>query len=474
MSHSPISRSRDQLIERFGARYKWLALSVVALGTVAAVLSTTSFNVAIPALINHFGLGQERVQWAITGFMGAMTLAMLPTPWLLDRFGFRRCFLTAILVLAGASIAGSLSGSFSFLVFARIVQGAAAGLLQPLGALAVMRLFPADSQGRASGLLSFGIVLAPAVAPALGGMLLDHFGWQAIFLINLPFCLVAGIAGLFLMPRATELKFGVFDWFGVAVLSLATVCTVEGVASLHHSGLSNPWTGLQFAIALFALALFVRHARRSKNPIVSLALFADRPFAMGSLVSFAYGFGLYASTYLIPVFLQSALGFSATHAGLALLPAGIALAICIPLAGRLADRHQPQALTMGGLVLFGISFVLFALFGTHISYLELVAVTVLGRVGLALILPSLSLAALRGMEVHQLGQSSMVISYARQLGGVLGVAIAAVFVEWRQSVYGVTESGIARAFSQSFLLLAITFALALAAASLMKRREKNH
>lgn len=470
MSGFPFSSDKAQLLERFGERHKWLVLIVVALGTVAAVLSTTSFNVAIPALVARFGLGQERVQWAITGFMGAMTLAMLPTPWLLDRFGFRRCFLLAIGVLTTASIAGSLADSFPLVVAARIVQGCAAGLLQPLGTVVVMRLFPAASQGRASGMLGFGIVLAPAVAPALGGMLLDHFGWSAIFLINLPFCLIAGLAGFFLLPAAGAPKNGVFDWFGVGLLSLGTVSTVEGVASLHHSGLADWWTDLQLALAVVAFGLFLWHARRAASPIIHLTLFRDRPFAMGVLVSFIYGFGLYASTYLIPVFLQNVLGLSATRAGFALLPAGFALAIFIAIGGRLADKYSPQWITIGGLLLFGFSFLLLALAGGGVAYSELVGVTVLGRIGLALILPSLSLAALRGLEIHQLGQSSMVMSYVRQLGGVLGIAMSAVFIEWRQAVYGSSGDAAARAFAESFWMVALVFVIALLAASRMKRQ----
>ncbi|HZX30683.1 MAG TPA: DHA2 family efflux MFS transporter permease subunit [Rhodocyclaceae bacterium] len=464
------ARSFDEMVARFGARYKWLALLSVGLGVVAAVLSTTSFNVAIPALTRHFGLGQERVQWAITGYMGAMTVAMLPTPWLLDRFGFRRCFLGAVLVLTATSIAGSQASQFAMVVAIRIVQGAAAGILQPLGTLAVMRLFPVESQGRASGVLGFGIVLAPAVAPTLGGLLLDHFGWQSIFLINLPFCLLAIGVGLYLLPAPREIKIRHFDWFGVGVLALGTLSMIEGVSSLQHAGPFAPWTLAHWGLALLSIAVFVWHGRRAAAPIVSLGLFRDRAFAMGTLVFLAYGFGLYASTYIIPVFLQSALGFSATSAGLALLPSGIALAVSIPIAGRLTDRHSPRGVTLAGLALFGISFLLFAFFSSHITYAEIIANTVIGRIGLALILPALSLAALRGMAMEQLGQASMVTSYVRQLGGVLGVAISAVFLEWRESVHGATAPGIFTAFAESFLMLAAAFALALVAAWRMKHR----
>ncbi|THF62990.1 multidrug efflux MFS transporter [Pseudothauera nasutitermitis] len=463
-----LSPSRAALIERYGERYKWIALSVVALGTIAAVLSTTSFNVAIPALMAHFGLGQERVQWAITGFMGAMTLAMLPTPWLLDRFGFRTCFLSAILVLALASVAGSLSPSFGFLVAMRVIQGAAAGLLQPLGALAVLRLFPPQAQGRAGGVLGFGIVLAPAVAPALGGILLDLFGWPAIFWLNLPFCLVAGVAALFLLPVAGERSARPFDWTGVSLLALATVGAIESVAGLHHSGLFSLWTLVPAAAALLGFGGFVVHSRRAAAPIIHPGLFADRAFAMGNVVSFAYGFGLYASTYLIPVFMLSALGYSATEAGATLLPAGIALALCMPLAGRLADRYPPRRVAQCGLAVFGASFALLAVYGGDVTHGELIAFTILGRIGLGLILPSLNLAALRGLAPHQLGQSSTVITYARQLGGVLGVAICAVFVEWRMAAMPADEAG---AFAQGFVLVAVVFGIAFLAALRMRRAD---
>lgn len=464
----PRAQTFDNLTLRHGERYKWLVLLVVGLGTLAGVLSTTSFSVAVPALSRHFGIGQDQVQWAITGFMAAMTVAMLPTPWLLDRVGFRRLFLIAILVLGLSSIAGSFATSFQAVVAIRVLQGMAAGFLQPLGTLAVMRLFPAASQGRASGALGFGIVLGPAIAPAIGGFLLDHFGWRAIFLINLPFCLLAGVLGLYLLPLPRQQQRRRFDWTGLTILSFATLALVEAIASLQHSGPAAGRTWIVFTLAGLAILLFVRHGQRTEAPIIGLGHFRQRTFSLGTAVSFSYGFGLYASTYLIPVFLQNALGYSAGSAGMALLPSGIALALVIPLAGRLADRHAPKWVTAGGLALFAISFLLFAALGGSISYAELIAATVIGRLGLGLILPALSLATLRHLEPHQLGESSTVISYARQVGGVLGIAIAAVFVEWRESVHGTQPPGVFLAYSESFLLLTAVFVAALAAACLMQ------
>ena len=467
----PQAQARDQLIARHGEAFKWLALTVVGLGTIAAVLATTSFNVAVPALGSYFGLGQHQVQWAITGFMAALTVAMLPTPWVLDRIGFRRLFLGANLLLGLSSVAGALGDSFGFVVAMRIVQGVAAGLLQPLPMLAVMRLFPAGSQGRAHGLLGFGIVLAPAVAPALAGVLLDRFGWPSIFLMSLPFCVVAGVLGLYLLPRHEPSPGQRFDWLGVAILCAASLLAIDFIASLRGHGLLALRTLALLALSVLCALAFVRHARRASAPIVSLDLFAERSFAMAALVTVVYGFGLYASTYLIPVFLQSALGYDATYAGLALLPSGILLAVVIPLAGVLTDRYSPRWITVWGLALFGLSFVLFAWRGGAISYAEVIGFSLVGRLGLGLTVPALMVATMAHVAPARLGQASMVSNYTRQLGGVLGVAVVAVFVEWRTTAHVTVADGVFLAYAQAFLLLALSFALAVAVAVRMRPRQ---
>lgn len=139
--------SFDALSQRYGERYKWMVLFILAVGTVAGVLCTSSFNVAVPAISRHFRLGQDQVQWAMTGFLAAMTVGMLPTSWLLDRFGFRLVFLISLATLCLASVAGYFAPTFSLVVAARILQGVAAGVLQPMGILALMRLFPPEIQG---------------------------------------------------------------------------------------------------------------------------------------------------------------------------------------------------------------------------------------------------------------------------------------------------------------------------------------
>lgn len=462
------THSFDALSQHYGERYKWMILMIIGIGTIAGVLCTSSFNVAVPALTRTFELGQDHVQWAMTAFLAAMTISMLPAAWLLERFGLRRVFMASLWVLVAASIAGFYAQTFVHVVLTRTVQGAATGVLQPLGIMALMRLFPPQVQGRASGILIVGIAFTPAIAPSISGWLLDQFGWRAIFLLGVPFALLALIGARIWLPAPRKHEIKPFDWAGLGWLSAATISLIEFVSSLHHSGLTTTWTWGYATLMVVSMICYVRHARSLPHAIIQLHLFFKPTFSRGTFVAFAYGFGLFASTYLIPVFLQNAMAYSATDAGLLLLPSGIALVLTIPGAGRMADRFSPRRITLVGLSILGASFLVFALAAGHMQYWEIVAATVIGRIGLGLILPALNLATLHEMEPHHLGQSSVVVSYARQLGGVVGVTMMAVFMEWREQALGVVAPGVFKAYGQGFLLLTTVFLLALIVAIGMK------
>lgn len=460
--------SYNALNQYYGERYKWMVLCIIGLGTIAGVLCTSSFNVAVPALTRTFHLGQDHVQWAMTAFLAAMTIAMLPAAWLLERFGLRRVFISALWLLIAASVAGFYAHTFVHVVIARLVQGLAAGVLQPLGIMALMRLFPPNIQGRASGILIVGIAFTPAIAPSISGWMLDQFGWHAIFLLGVPFAFLALIAARIWLPAPRKREVQPFDWSGLGWLSAASIGLIEFVSSMHHSGLIALWTWGYAALIVIAMTCYIRHAKHLPHAIIQLHLFSKPTFSRGTFVAFAYGFGLFASTYLIPVFLQSAMAFSATDAGLLLLPSGIALVLTIPFAGRMADTFSPRRITLAGLSIFGASFLVFVVAADTVQYWEIVAATVVGRIGLGLILPALNLATLHEMEPQHLGQSSVVVSYARQLGGVVGVTMMAVFLEWRQEMCGVTAAGTFQAYAQGFLLLSVVFVLAIVVAIGMK------
>ncbi|CDS53286.1 Multidrug resistance protein B [Polaromonas sp. CG9_12] len=480
MNALPPASSIAALQARFGARYRWLLLVAVMVGTMASIMSSTIVNVAIPDMSQHFALGQGRAQWVTSGFMVAMTVSMLTTPWLLARYGYRRTYVGSMLLLMAGGIGGGLAGDFTLVLAARVAEGVAAGVVQPIAAIIIMRAFGTHEQGRASGLFGMGVVLAPALGPSVGGVLVDLFGWRSIFFMVVPLCLLSlWMAWRYVpdsAPGGTAAVRGgaMIDWRGLLLAGAGTLCLLNGMVALQGQGSDPLQAALLLGAALALLAGFIGWQRRmqatGREPLMNLALFGHRPFAMGSVVAFIYGTALFGSTYLLPVYMQLGLNLSASHAGAVLLPAGVVLAATIAIVGRLADRQPTWQLVTVGLGLLAVSF---ALMGTLTlsSALWLLAVwATLGRIGLGFILPSLNLGSLRPLPKELVSQGASAISFVRMLGGAMGVSLCGIVLEWRLAVHGdsldLAASSPARlaAFNESFLMLAALCVVAMVAA----------
>ncbi|MDB5931776.1 MAG: transporter [Polaromonas sp.] len=477
---APAPASLAALQARFGARYRWLLLVAVMVGTMASIMSSTIINVAIPSMSRHFSLGQGRVQWVSSGFMVAMTVSMLTTPWLLGRYGYRRTYAGCMLVLMAGGIAGGLANDFLLVLAARVAEGLAAGVVQPIPAIIIMRAFGAHEQGRASGLFGMGVVLAPAAGPSIGGVLVDLFGWRSIFFMVVPLCLLSLWMAYRYVPDAapggvSANRHGeMIDWRGLLLATAGTLCLLNGMVSLQGQGGNLPQAFILLSAALAALLVFLGWQRRmgatGRVPLMNLALFGNRQFAMGSVVAFIYGTALFGSTYLLPVYMQLGLNLSASHAGTVLLPAGLVLAITIAGVGRLADRQPTWLLVTVGLGLLAASFALMLTVGLASGLWLLALWAVLGRIGLGFILPSLNLGSLRPLDPGLVSQGASAISFLRMLGGAIGVSLCGIVLEWRIAAHGDSlashASSTARlaAFNESFLMLAALCVLAMAAA----------
>jgi predicted MFS family arabinose efflux permease len=401
-------------------------------------------------------------------------------------------------LLLGGGVVGGLANDFPLVMAARVAEGLAAGVVQPIPAIIILRAFASHEQGRASGLFGMGVVLAPAIGPSIGGVLVDVFGWRSIFFMVVPLAMVA----LWLSRRyvPTSAPGGVqadadspgLDWIGLALASASTLMLLNGLVQLRSD--DHTVAVVLLVLAGLGMAVFVvwqrhllkprrrvrsassgrkgqalRQARQvRRGPLMNLQVFGHRHFAMGALVSFTYGIALFGSTYLLPVYMQMGLGLSPSYIGAALLPAGILLAMTIAAVGRLSHRMPPAHWVSWGLALLALSFALMPLVHPAAGLALLWILVILGRIGLGFILPSLNLGALRGLPKDLIPQASSVIGFVRMLGGAAGVSICAIVLEWRLAVYALTAShpGRAdlRAFNETFVFLATMTALALLAA----------
>jgi EmrB/QacA subfamily drug resistance transporter len=495
MSH-PTDHSIPALRARYGERYRWLLLLSVMVGTMASIMSSTIINVAIPDMSQHFTLGQERAQWVTSGFMAAMTVSMLTTPWLLARYGYRRTYSGCMWLLMAGGVAGGFANHYPLVLAARVAEGLAAGVVQPIPAIIILRAFEPSEQGRASGIFGMGVVLAPAIGPSIGGLLVDGFGWRSIFFMVVPFCL----ASLWLAQRfvpatapgggAANPQGAALDWRGLLLATVGTLCLLNGLVELR-GGTPAVAAALLGSAVLIVLGFVVLQRRTLKarhrqpdqgvDPLMNLSLFKDRRFAMGSIVAI-YGIALFGSTYLLPVYMQMGLRLSPSYVGTILLPAGLVLAVTIAVVGRMSDRQPTHRLVSLGLVLLAASFALMltidGLDPVRTTTL-LVAWAILGRIGLGFILPSLNVGAMRGLERHHIPQGASVINFLRMLGGAAGVSLCGIVLEWRLAAHGAqlnsAGSSPARlaAFDETFLMLATLCALAVIAAWSCVRRARR-
>jgi len=427
-----IRGSVADLRQRHGPHFRWLLLISVMTGSMAAIMSSTIVNVAIPGLSHEFDLGQGRAQWVSSGFMLAMTVSMLATPWLLARFGYRRVYLGALAALFAGGWAGGLGQGFGIVLAARVAEGLAAGVVQPIPPLIILRTFEPHEQGRASGIFGMIVVLAPALGPSVGGLLVDWFGWRSIFFMVLPFCLVSGWMALRYVPLTAP--GGVLpgpdqarlDSIGLLLASTSTICLLNGLVGLQGRSGTGPmpvllWLLVSALAGIGFVAWQLRQVRRGAEPLITPELFRHKTFAMGSLVAFIYGTALFGSTYLIPVYMQNGLGLSLSFA----LNALVTVATPLPV---------------------------------------LVALAILGRIGLGFILPSLNLGSMRGLSKPLQPQGSSVISFVRTLGGAVGISVCGIVLEWRLNANALAGAVPLLAYNQTFILLAAVCSLALVAA----------
>lgn len=436
MTDSPRPDSVEGLFARFGPAYRWLVTGTVMTGTIATVLTATIVNVALPDIMGAFGMGQDKAQLLSTGFLAAMTGTMLLNAWMVDTFGQRATFLLALAVFVAASIMGGLAPAEGGLILARVLQGGAAGILQPLAMQTIFQVFPPEKRGSAMGIYGIGVVLAPALGPTLGGIMVDSFSWRFVFFMPVPFCLLGlFLATIFMPGRAAAGPPRRFDWIGFGLMTLFLVTLLNGLTNGQRHGWLSDAILLDFAAALATGFGFLAWELRTPAPMLNLKLFANRTFAGASIVAFIFGAGIYGSTYLVPLFVQTIQGYTPTRSGLLLMPAGLILALVFPIAGRLSDKAPAHAVVMSGLAVFALSSFLMRNADTNTPFWLFAWWIMLGRIGLGFIMPSLNAGALKALPMTLLGQGSGAINFVRQLGGAFGVNLLAIALEQRSQFY---------------------------------------
>lgn len=433
----------------YGPIYKWLLLCAMLCGSIATLLAATTINVALPAIIGAFGLGQDQAQWMSTAFLAASTVAMLSNAWAMSAFGPRAIYLTGMALFVAGSVLGFMSTSYDLLIIARALQGVAAGLLQPMSMFLIFQTFQDNRRGTAMGIFSIGVVLAPAFGPALGGIAVDLASWRLVFVVTVPLALAAMILAFSLMPSRDDTK-GTkrppLDWIGLGLIGLAIVSLLATISGGDRDGWVSDKTLIRVFLCMTSTIIFFWWEHRHPFPALNLNVFRHWQFASAGVLIACTGMAIYGSTYLVPIFVQVVQGYSPTAAGVMMIPAGIAMVMGFPIAGRLTDKIDPRWLFVFGTACFGVSMWLMSGLAIATSYWMLVGWLCLSRVGISFLMPPANTTAVRGVPPKLLASATGAASFLMQVGGAVGVSALAVFLERRSIFHGehlaasVTES----------------------------------
>nr|WP_245445057.1 DHA2 family efflux MFS transporter permease subunit [Mesorhizobium soli] len=415
----------------------WIGFGLMCLGMFMAILDIQVVATSLPAIQNALAIDPELMSWIQTAYLIAEIIAIPLTGWLTRTLSMRWLFTAAIFLFTVASIGCAASNSFSTLVSFRVMQGFAGGTLIPAVFAAVFILFSPREQGIATTLAGIMAVLAPTVGPVVGGWITQTYSWHWLFLINVAPGLIACVFTPFLLPRQRT-NFGngkTLDGLSLMLMALALASLMIGLKQSPHDGwLSSICIGL-FALCALSGGFFVWRTLRAVRPIVELALFRDRSFAIGCVLSFCLGICLYGSVYLIPVFLAFVRGRDALEIGLTMLVTGAAQLATSPVAVALERRLDPRLLTAFGFGLFALGLGL-STFETHdTDFNEMFWPQIFRGVAIMFcLLPPTRLALGARFETDVPGASGL-FNLMRNLGGAIGIALIDTVLYGRTGVH---------------------------------------
>lgn len=401
------------------------ALALTCVPAFMVALDNLVVTTALATIRADLDASVEQLGWTINAYVLTFGVLMLAGAMLGDRLGRRRMFALGLALFTAASAAAALAPSATWLIASRALQGCGAALVMPLSLALVCDAFPAGRRGAAIG--AWGAVTGTAVAigPLVGGAIVEGISWQWIFWVNVPI----GTVAVLLAPRLLTESYGArrpIDAPGMLLASAGLFGVVWGIIRANELG----WGSAQIVGALVAgaalLAAFVARQARTAVPLLPRSLFANRGFVTANAVSFLMMAALFGAAFVVPQYLQTALGYSPLEAGLRLLPWTGVTMLVTPLAGAWADRIGDRPLMVAGLALQAVGFGWFAAIATPSSGdLALAAPLLVAGVGISLVFPAVANAIMGGLSVDDLGLASATNSSFREIGGVLGVAVAA-------------------------------------------------
>lgn len=416
---------------------KWIVALTVMLPTLIEIIDTSVVNVALDHIRGSLSAGIDESTWSITSYLVSNAIIIPMTGWLSRLFGRKRYLIFSISMFTLSSLLCGSAWNLQSLVFFRILQGIGGGALQPISQSILLETFPPKQHGMAMALFGIGIMFGPIVGPLLGGWITDNWSWHWIFFINIPIGILSILMCIFFIvdpPYMKRMKMKI-DYWGLGFLAIGLGC----LQIVLDKGQREDWFSSGFiiwltALSVVSLTLFIIVEFFAEHPIVNLRAFRNVTFSSGNLVMFFAFFNLFGSIVLLPIYLQTLMGYTATLAGMVLGPGGVATLIAMPIAGRLVTKVNPKGLLAFGIIVSAYSTYLMSQFNLLADFDTIIWPRIVLGVGMGFLFIPLTTLTMAGIKKEEMGNATAIYNLLRNLGGSFGVAFVTTVLARRAQI----------------------------------------
>ena len=418
----------------------WIIAPVVALAAFMEIMDISIANVSLPHIAGSLSASQDESTWVLTSYLVTNAAVMPISGWLSARFGRKQFFLVCIFGFTVASLLCGLAPNLAALVLLRALQGAFGGGLQPMGQAILTDSFPPERRGMATAIYGIAAVVAPTIGPTLGGWITDSYDWRWIFFINVPVGVaVFGLVSALIHERAPARESrqqSPMDWMGFGFVALSLGC----LQVVLDRGQEDDWFSSGFIVALalisaIAFVLLILRELKARDPLVDVRLLRDRNFAASFVLMLMLGFMLLGSTFLIPAYTQSLMGYRAVDAGMVLTPGGVLMIALLPLVGRSLNKVDLRLLIAVGVIIGGLSLLWMTNFYLGISFGWLVLARMMQAAALAFLFIPINTLAFRDVPRGKTDNASALVNLARNFGGSIGISVASTLLTRREQFH---------------------------------------
>jgi len=417
---------------------KWVVAVTVMLPVLIEIMDMTIVNVALRHIQGSLSAGLEEVTWVLTSYLVSNAVVIPATGWLAGIFGRKRYLIFSILLFSFGSFMCGAAPSLELLLLFRVIQGVGGGALQPLSLAILLEAFPPRDRGMAMAIFGMGVVFGPILGPILGGWITDNLTWRWIFYINIPIGVTAIVLALMFVfdPPYIRRRAVKIDYLGLALLVL-------GIGSLQvmlDRGEMKDWfSSSQIVVlalaALICLVTLVVWELMTEDPIIDLRAFANTSFSVGNIIMFLGFFSFFASIVLLPIFLQTLMGYTAFLAGVVLGPGGITTLFAMPIVGRLIQRIKPRYLLGFALIINGYALLVMSGFNLQVDFYHVLWPRVIQGLGIAFFFVPCGTITLSTIPSERMGNATAIFNLLRNIGGSFGVAFATTLLSQRSQFH---------------------------------------